>query len=438
MPKKMFRHNPKAKYEPNCGRFLQKLTAKDFYQQQIVVSVKGSDFFDADDYFTANFPNIFTNYMLGGMRVESPLFQHWESQPMKLWQTQLNFAVFCASSACGVSSAHLNYKKHSLVRAAYRFHVYYHIRRILKRLQVVLPHEANFNISDNPYTESEFYNLCHEYNVPNDPMRYRFEKFFGSYQTGGWDDYINPNSMTRWIIQTSNGFTDIGLVKISESIRAYAYLILTSQASARANIIGTMGNALTTQQIYLNNFENIVNRRVDLQEDIKRYQDTLNYASSKVDYSVGEGLYMLPSDMNLRIKRGVAGYNNKIMISHGFHLATNEGVNKPTSEEKHKPTGTGGASSEGSESHVANPQKKSSHHYSQSTLKKLKRDKLKDKNQKVRSPTDKGVAQHSKQSHAEPKGEPKGEPNSITPEEEKIALVITIFCAFTAWHYLRK
>ena len=336
MPKKMFRHNPKAKYEPNGGRFLQKITAKDLYQQQIVVSVKGSDSFDVDDYFTANFPNTFTNYMLGGMRVESPLFQHWDHQPMKLWQTQLNFAVFCASSACGVSSAHLNYKKHSLVRSVYRFHVYYHIRRILKRLQVVLPHEANFNISDNPYTESEFYNLCHEYNVPNDPMRYRFEKFFGSYQTGGWDDYINPNSMTRWIIQTSNGFTDIGLVKISESIRAYTYLILTSQASARANIVGTTGNALTTQQIYLNNLENIVNRRVDLQEDIKRYQETLNYASSKVDYSVGEGLYMLPSDMNLRIKRGVAGYNNEILISTGLVLGKNGGVNhakpaKPTS-----------------------------------------------------------------------------------------------------------
>ena len=419
----MFRHNPKANYEPNGGRFLQKLTAKDFYQQQIVVSVKGSDSFDTDDYFTANFPNIFTNYVLGAMRVESPLFHHWESQPMKLWQTQLNFAVFCASSACGVSSAHLNYKKHSLVRAVYRFHVYYHIRRILKRLQVVLPHEANFNVSDNPYTESEFYNLCHEYNVPSDPMRYRFEKFFGSYQTGGWDDYINPNSMTRWIIQTSNGFTDIGLVKISESIRAYAYLILTSQASARANIVGTTGNALTTQQIYLNNLENIVNRRVNLQEDIKRYQDTLNYASSKVDYSVGEGLYMLPSDMNLRIKRGVAGYNNEILISTGLVLGKNGGVNKPTSEEKHKSTGTGGASSE------AKPQKqKSSHHYSQSTLKKIK------EHRKVSSSTDKGVAQHSKQSHAEPKGDL----NLITPEEGKIALVITIVCAFTAWHYLRK
>ena len=53
---------------------------------------------------------------------------------------QLNFAVWCASSACGISSAHLNYTKHPMIRAVYRFHVYYHMRRILKRLQVPLPH----------------------------------------------------------------------------------------------------------------------------------------------------------------------------------------------------------------------------------------------------------------------------------------------------------
>ena len=155
---------------------------------------------------------------------------------MKLWQTQLNFAVFCTSSACGISSNHLNYKKHSLVRAVYRFHVYYHICHVLKKLQTVLPHEDNFNPANNPYTEKEFYNVCHEYDVLNDPMRYRFEKFLGSYQPGG-DDYINPDSMTHWIIQSSGGFTNTGLVKIFEGIRAYAYLILNSQALARANIV---------------------------------------------------------------------------------------------------------------------------------------------------------------------------------------------------------
>ena len=126
-------------------------------------------------------------------------------------------------------------------------------------------------------------------------------------------------------------------MRISESIRAYAYLILTSQVSARASIVENTASALTVQQVYLNNFKDIVNRRVDLQADIKRYQDTLNYASSKVDYSMGEELYMLPSDMNLRIKHGVTGYNNEILVSNGLALGKNDVVNVSV-EDKHPHT----------------------------------------------------------------------------------------------------
>ena len=60
-------------------------------------------------------------------------------------------------------------------------------------------------------------------------------------------------------------------------------LILSSQASARLRTIGNTTSALTAQKAFLNNFESIVNHRVGIGEDIKRYQDTLSYASSKVD-----------------------------------------------------------------------------------------------------------------------------------------------------------
>ena len=218
-----------------------------------------------------------------------------------------------------------------MIRSVYRFHVYYHVRRILKKLQVPLPHETGFNAADNPYTESEFLKICEDYRVPNDPMRYRDEKFqYWTYQRGvGWpNDYLGPDSMTRWIIEKSQGFTDVGLLRISESVRAYAYLILSSQASVRSRIVGNTASALTAQSAFLNNFENVVNRRVNIQEDIKRYQDTLSYASSKVDYSAGESIYMLPSDLKLKIKTGTVGYNNKILVSDGkFILGKNEKVN---------------------------------------------------------------------------------------------------------------
>ena len=147
-------------------------------------------------------------------------------------------------------------------------------------------------------------------------MRYRDEKFYWIYQRDvHWpDDYIGPDSMTQWILEKSVGFTDVGLLKISESVRAYAYLILSSQASARSGIVGNTASALTAQSAFSNNFENVVNRRVDIREDIKHYQDTLSYASSKVDYSVGEHLYMLPSDMTLKIRLGTVRYNIKSLF----------------------------------------------------------------------------------------------------------------------------
>ena len=141
-----------------------------------------------------------------------------------------------------------------------------------------MPHETDFNTADNPYTESEFLKICEDYGVHKDPMRYRDEKFYWSYQQGiHWpDDYLGPDSMTWWIIETSVGFTDVGLFKISESVRAYTYLILSSQASARSGIVGNTASALTVQSAFLNNFEDIVNQRVDIREDIKCYQDTLS------------------------------------------------------------------------------------------------------------------------------------------------------------------
>ena len=134
--------------------------------------------------------------------------------------------------------------------------------------------------------------------------------------------------MTRWSLEISDGFPDVGLLKISETVRAYAYLIPSSQASARSSIIENTVSALTAQSAFSDNFENLVNRRVDIQEDIKHHQDTLSYAPTKVDYSIGENIYMLPSNMNLKIKTGTVGYNNKILVSDGkFILGKNEKVN---------------------------------------------------------------------------------------------------------------
>ena len=46
-----------------------------------------------------------------------------------------------------------------------------------------------------------------------------------------------PDNLTRWIITQSKGFTKKGIEQISRSVRAYVYLVLTSQVQARSSIV---------------------------------------------------------------------------------------------------------------------------------------------------------------------------------------------------------
>ena len=188
-------------------------------------------------------------------------------------------------------------------------------------------------VSINIVIHEKFTGICSEYGVSNDLTKWRNQKYFSTWQSRAWEtnkpgmSYINENSFSRWIIEKSDGLTMLGLQQLSESVRDYTYLILTSQTSTRGPIVGHEARNLDAQRTFLNTFENIVNRRVNIPEDIQRFQKTLQYARSKVDYAIGEFVYMLLSDMNLRIGK-IKDYNNKILISSpSFKIGTNVKVN---------------------------------------------------------------------------------------------------------------
>ena len=323
---RIYKYNPDVSYEPNGGTYLQLITAKDLYIQNITVAEHNGGHSDS---FQVKFPNVFTNYRLGAVRVEDQRFKDWDHYKFTIWQSQLNFMVFCASSACGVSVEHLNAKE-QMIRSIYRFHVYYHIRRILKILEIPLPYENSFNQYNNPYNHEKFIGICSEYGVSNDLTKWRNQKYFSMWQSRAWEtgkpgmSYINENSFSRWIIEKLDGLTTLGLQKLSETVQDHAYLILTSQTSTKGPIIGHEARNLDAQRTFLNTFENIVNRRVNIPEDIRRFQKTLQCARSKVDYVIGELIYMLLSDMNLLIGKVKNYYNNKILISSPiFKIGTN-------------------------------------------------------------------------------------------------------------------
>ena len=411
---RIYRYNPDSGYKPNGGRYLQLITAKDLYIQNITVAEHNGH----SDSFQVKFSNVFMNYPLGAVRVEDQRFKDWDHYKFTLWQSQLNFAVFCASSAFGVSVEHLNAKE-PMIRSIYRFYVYYHIRRVLKILEIPLPYENSFNQYNNPYNHEKFIGICSEYGVSNDLTKWRNQKYFSTWQSRAWEtnkpgmSYINENSFSRWIIEKSDGLTKAGLEKLSESVRDYAYLILTAQTSARAQIIGHEVRNLDAQGVFLNNFENIINRRADISEDIQRFQKTLQYARSKVDYTVAEYVYLLPSDMNLRIGK-IRRFNDKILIaSPSFKIGTNLKIN--LNEEKDKPEVK------------SNKEQKQEIKPNTGFNKKCKQD----TKPEIKLNKDVKPNIEFKQDFKKP------DTNKITCEEEKIALVLGITSIFTVWWMLK-
>ena len=62
--------------------------------------------------------------------------------------------------------------------------------------------------------------------------------------------------------------------------------------------------------------------------DIERYQRVLEHALSKVDFSVGTDIYMLPSNLNLNIGQ-TKGHNNKTLMSNAdMKIGSNRDINR--------------------------------------------------------------------------------------------------------------
>ena len=83
--------------------------------------------------------------------------------------------------------------------------------------------------------------------------KWRNQRYFSTWQGIAWEmgkpgmSYINKNLFSRWIINKSDGITKPGIEKLSESVRDYACLILTSQTSTRSQIIGIGASELNAQ-----------------------------------------------------------------------------------------------------------------------------------------------------------------------------------------------
>ena len=181
-----------------------------------------------------------------------------------MYRCQLNFAMFCVTSALGISWQHLNHPN-LFVRSVYRFHVYFHVRLILHDLIISSPHEDGFSKFKNSYMKSAYYSVSDDYGVnPDETWMHRdwfYTTGYGIFDhevtaTGG----SRPDSLTRWIITQSKAFTRKGIEKISRSVRAYVYLVLTSQVQARSSMVSNSVPAVDAQQVFNGTFKALINK----------------------------------------------------------------------------------------------------------------------------------------------------------------------------------
>ena len=81
---RIYKYNSDASYKPNGGTYLQIISAKDLYIQNITVAEQNGGHIDS---FQVKFPNVFTNYPLGAVRGEDQKFKDWDHYKFTIWQS---------------------------------------------------------------------------------------------------------------------------------------------------------------------------------------------------------------------------------------------------------------------------------------------------------------------------------------------------------------
>ena len=198
------------------------------------------------------------------------------------------------------------------MRAFYRFHVYFTVRRILFQMGGIqsisaLPGDPTFNLSGNHYDVASYKRICAEFGIDptsdfrstsrknrglgvvyigvsgHGPMKtgaeypggfYKFADEGGKAKDGNLLAFIELDSVAfsqyDWFAPNkSSGLAQAGLARINQSIEAFVYCILGAQVNVRRSIIGTGGRAKEAQTEFLTLMEDSI-RQPDLAKSVAR------------------------------------------------------------------------------------------------------------------------------------------------------------------------
>jgi len=314
----------------------------------------------------------------------------WLGGPnMKYWAQQLNFAVYCATQGCGISREVFDsgVTLPAQIRAFYKFHVYFTVRRILFEMGGIqsvsaLPGDPTFSPSNNKYDVASYKRICGEFGIPptadfrytggkngglghvyigvtgHGAMKtgtawpggfYEFSDEGGSASKGNLLYFVEPDLVLEYDWFAPNkaaGLTKVGLARINESIEAFVYCVLGAQVNVRSSIIGDGGRAKEAQTEFLTLMESAITQP-DLAKSVQRYQ--------LAAVAVAPMAWLMPANMIINTA-SVVGYNNKLKQAvAGTKLGVNNTLNTDTKKSALQPMAGGPSKVNPPNSHPSNP-----------------------------------------------------------------------------------
>ena len=385
---------PAIAFSDNTGQSIA-----DLFNKQLKIYVTPTD------YFTTKFRQIFTKTQI--KFTQAKYARKWLGKPdMSFWPQQLNFALWCATTGCGVSREML-FSNSSLqlsdqVRTFYQFHVYYTTRKILYEMGGIqsknaLPDDPAFNQKNNPYDVASYKRICAEFGVdPSTDFRFTYGQNHGlgyvniMYSDGPfaqkkWQyppaDLSNPSSQRlagdsgtttnntiafirndqgadtqfeHFVPAQTSGLTLNGLGRINQSIMAFGYCILGSQANTRSSILGNLGTARNTQTDFLVLIEDSI-KTLNVSNGPVKYQDAIQATKVRLNLAVARGVLLLPARMIINTE-SIVGYNNNLRRStDDMKLGVNNQVNQDTKKASLKLMEGGPSKVNPPNSHPSNP-----------------------------------------------------------------------------------
>ena len=149
-------------------------------------------------------------------------------------------------------------------------------------------------------------------NYTYDPNKFKFISQLSKREPYTIDFILqdDANGFMHFIIQNSRGFSRSGVERINDSIR-----IMGAQAQTRSAIIGNSGPSFEAQKQFLFLMEDCTHGKpTSIPESIERYQSAITNTHVRLNFALGESLYLIPSDMNLPIT-SKENYNNNINVA---------------------------------------------------------------------------------------------------------------------------